>query len=68
MNIEAPIIPRESVAGIQLGSSIEEVLREQNHHFISEEVVNPFVPVPTVTHYRSAIVDLWVVNLSLIHI
>ena len=28
MNIEAPIISGESAAGIQLGSSIEEVLKE----------------------------------------
>ncbi len=62
MNIEAPIIPGVSAAGIQLGSPIEEVLKEQNHHFISEEVVNPFVPVPTTTRYRSAMVDLWVKN------
>jgi len=62
MNIEAPIIPGESAAGIQLGSSIEEVFKEQNNHFISEEIVHPFVQFPTITRFRSAMVDLWVKN------
>lgn len=60
MNIEAPIVPGESAAGIQLGSPIEEILREQELHLSPEEVVNPLVPLPIITRYRSAIVDLWV--------
>jgi hypothetical protein len=61
MNLEAPIVPGESVAGIQLGSPIEEILKEQETHFISEEIVNPLVPSPTALwRYRSATVDLWV--------
>ena len=55
MNIEAPIVPGESAAGILLGSPIEEILKEQEPHFISKEVVNPFI-----TRYRSTMVDLWV--------
>lgn len=58
MNIEAPIIPGASAAGIQLGSPIEEVLKEQNNHFITEEVVHPSIHFPTITRYRSAMVDL----------
>ena len=60
MNIEAPIVPGESAAGIQLGSPIEEVLKEQEPHFISEKVANPLVLLPIITRYRSAMVDLWV--------
>lgn len=60
MNIEAPIVAGESAAGIQLGSPIEEILKEQEPHFSSEEVVNPLVPLPIITRYRSAMVDLWV--------
>ena len=60
MNIEAPIVPGESAAGIRVGSPIEEILKEQETHFTSEEIVNPFVPFPIVTRYRSAMVDLWV--------
>jgi len=60
MNIEAPIIPGESAAGVQLGSPIEEILKEQKTHFISEEIVNHLVPLAIVTRYRSAMVDLWV--------
>lgn len=60
MNIEAPIVPGESAAGIQLGFPIEEILKEQEPHFISEEVLNPLVLLPNTTRYRSAMVDLWV--------
>ena len=60
MNIEAPIVPGESAAGIQLGSPIEEILKEQELHLSPEEVVNPLVPLPIITRYRSAMVDLWV--------
>ena len=60
MNIEAPIVPGESAAGIQLGSPIEETLKEQEPRFISEEVANPLVLLPSITRYRSAMVDLWV--------
>jgi hypothetical protein len=61
MDIGAPIIPGHSAAGIQLGSPIEEILKELQTAFISEEVRNPFFPhTPVITRYRSAMVDLWV--------
>ncbi|HLQ28238.1 MAG TPA: hypothetical protein VK140_03260 [Ktedonobacteraceae bacterium] len=61
MNIEASIVPGESAAGIQLGSRIEEILKEQETHFLSEEIVHPLLPSPTtLRRYRSAMVDLWV--------
>jgi len=62
MNTKAPIIHGESAAGIQLGSPIEEVLKEQRNHFISVEVVNPFFPEENITRYRSAMVDVWAKN------
>jgi hypothetical protein len=61
MDIEAPIIPGHSAAGLQVGSPIEEILQEQETHFISEEAMNHhLVSVPIITRYRSAMVDLWV--------
>src|SRR6266566_2559700 len=59
MDIEAPIVPGEGAAGIQVGLPIEEVLKGQETHFTSEEVVNHLVPFPIITRYRSAMVDLW---------
>ena len=60
MNIQAPIVPGESAAGIQVGSPIEEILQAQRPSFISEEVMHPLFPVPVTTRYRSAMVDVWV--------
>lgn len=62
MNIEAPIIPGESAAGIQLGSSIDELLSAHKNFFDSGEVVKPTFPVRVTTHYRSAMVDVWVIK------
>jgi hypothetical protein len=59
MNIEAPIVPGESAAGIQLGSPIEEVLNEYNNSFSSGEVVNLSPSFPLNIRYRSAMVDVW---------
>ena len=39
MNIEASIVPGESAAGIQLGSRIEEILKEQETRFFHEEYI-----------------------------
>lgn len=60
MNIEAPIVPGESAAGIQLGSPIEELLTEHKNAFDSGEVVKPSFPTLVITRYRSAMVDVWV--------
>ena len=68
MNIEASIVPGESAAGIQLGSLIEEILKEQEPYFISEEVVNPVALLPITTRYHSAMVDLWVKDGSIYQI
>ena len=62
MNIEAPIVPGESAAGIKLGTPIEEVLNEHTNTFDSGEVVKPTFPVRVTTWYRSAMVDLWVIK------
>jgi hypothetical protein len=71
MNIDAPIVPGESAAGIQLGSPIEELLNEQKHSFDSGEVVKPSFPTLVKTRYRSAMVDVWVrkgkVNQAMAH-
>ena len=60
MDIQAPIVPGESAAGIRLGSPIEEILQEQKTSFLSEEVVHPLFPLPITTRYRSEMVDVWV--------
>src|SRR5713101_47643 len=60
MNIDAPIVPGESAAGIQLGSPIEELLNEHKNAFDSGEVVKPSFPTLVITRYRSAMVDVWV--------
>jgi hypothetical protein len=62
MNIEAPIVPGESAAGIQLGSPIEEVLKEDTHSFDSGEREKPWFPTLVKTRYRSAMVDVWAGN------
>jgi len=62
MNIEAPIVPGRSAAGIQLGSPIEEVLNEHKNSFDSGEVVKPTFPVRVTTRYRSAMVDVGVIK------
>jgi hypothetical protein len=62
MNIEAPIIPGESAAGIRLGSLIEEVLNEHKNSFDSGEIVKPTFPIRVTTRYRSAMVDLGVIK------
>lgn len=62
MNIEAPIVPGESAAGIQLGSPIEEILQEQNNSFRSGEVVNISPSFPLNIRYRSVMVDVWAVE------
>jgi hypothetical protein len=62
MNIEAPIIPGESAAGIRLGTLIEEVLNEHKNSFDSGEVVKPTFPIRVTTRYRSAMVDLGVIK------
>jgi hypothetical protein len=59
MNIDAPIVPGESAAGIQLGSPIEELLNAHTHSFDSGEVVKPSFPTLVITRYRSAMVDVW---------
>lgn len=61
MNIEAPIVPGESSAGIQLGSPIEEVLNEHKNSFDSVEVVNLSPSFPLNIRYRSATVDVWAI-------
>jgi hypothetical protein len=60
MNIDAPIVPGESAAGIQLGSLIEDLLNEHTHSFDSGEVVKSSFPTLVITRYRSAMVDVWV--------
>ncbi len=62
MNIEAPIVPGESAAGIQLGSPIEEVLNEHKNAFSSGEVVNLSPSFPLNIQYRSAMVDVWAIE------
>lgn len=62
MNIDAPIVPGESAAGIQLGSPIEEVLNEHTNSFSSGEVVRPSFPTLMKTRYRSAMVDVWAIG------
>ena len=62
MNIDAPIVPGESAAGIQLGSPIEEVLNAHKHSFSSGEVVRPSFPTLVKTRYRSAMVDVWAIE------
>lgn len=62
MNIEAPIDPGESAAGIQLGSPIEEVLKEDKHSFDSGEREKPWFPTLVKTRYCSAMVDVWAGN------
>ena len=62
MNIEAPIVPGRSAAGIQLGSPIEEVLNEHKNAFSSGEVVNISPSFPLNIRYRSAMVDVWAVE------
>ena len=62
MNIEAPIVPGESAAGIQLGTPIEEVLNEHTNSFSSGEVVRPSFPTLVKTRYRSAMVDVWAIE------
>ncbi len=57
MNIDAPIVPGESTAGIQLDSPIEEVLNVHKNSFSSREILKYS---HTITRYRSAMVDLWV--------
>ncbi len=57
MNIDAPIVPGESAAGIQLGSSIEELLNAHKNSFSSGEILKYS---HTITRYRSAMVDVWV--------
>jgi hypothetical protein len=59
MNIEAPIVPGESAAGIQLGSPIEEVLNEHKNSFRSGENLKYS---RVTTRYRSAMVDVWVIK------
>lgn len=62
MNIEAPIIPGIQVAGIQLRSPIEEVLKKHKNFFSSGEVVNLSPSFPLNIRYRSTMVDLWAVE------
>jgi hypothetical protein len=62
MNIEAPIVPGESAAGIQLGSPIEEVLNKHKNYFSSGEVVNLSPSFPLNIRYRSAMVDVWAIE------
>lgn len=62
MNIEAAIVPGESAAGIQLGCSIEEVLKKDKNSFSSGEVVNLSPSFPLNIRYRSAMVDVWAVE------
>ncbi len=59
MNIDAPIVPGESAAGIQLGSPIEEVLNEHKNSFSSGENLKYS---RATTRYRSAMVDVWVIK------
>ena len=60
MNIDAPIVPGEGAAGIQLGFPIEEILNAHKNSFSSGEVVRPSFPTLLITRYRSSMVDLWV--------
>ncbi len=62
MNIDAPIVPGESAAGIQLGSPIEELLNAQKNAFDSGEVVNLSPSFPLNIRYRSAMVDVWAIK------
>lgn len=62
MNIDAPIVPGESAAGIQLGSPIEELLNEHKNSFDSGEVVNLSPSFPLNIRYRSAMVDIWAIK------
>jgi hypothetical protein len=62
VNIDAPIVPGESAAGIQLGSPIEEILNEQKNSFDFGEVVNLSPSFPLNKRYRSAMVDVWVIE------
>jgi hypothetical protein len=62
MNIEAPIVPGRSAAGIQLGSLIEEILNEHKNSFDSGEVVKPTFPVRVTTRYCSAMVNVGVIK------
>lgn len=62
INIDAPIVPGESAAGIQLESLIEEVLNTHKNTFDSGEVVKPSFPTLVKTRYRSAMVDMWVIE------
>lgn len=60
MNTDAPIVPGESAAGIQLGAPIEGLLNAHKNSFSFGEVVRPSFPALITTRYRSEMVDLWV--------
>jgi hypothetical protein len=62
MNIEAPIIPGKSAAGIQLRSPIEEFLNEHKNSFSSGEIANISPRFPQNIRYRSAMDDVWAIE------
>jgi hypothetical protein len=62
INIEAPIVPGISAAGIQLGSPIEDLLNEHKNSLDSGEVVNLSPSFPLNIRYRSAMVDVWAIE------
>ncbi len=62
MNIDAPIVPGESAAGIQLGSPIEELLNAHTHSFDSGERAKYSFLLRATIRYRSAMVDVWAIE------
>lgn len=62
MNIDAPIVPGVSAAGIQLGSPIEELLNAHTNSFGYGERSKYSFHLRATTRYRSAMVDVWAIE------
>jgi hypothetical protein len=56
---DAAIIPGVSAGGLKIGMPVSDVLSRMGLLFTAEPVVNPHVPAPLVTRYRSEMVDFW---------
>jgi hypothetical protein len=58
VDLDAPIVPARSAAGISLGTPIQDVLRE-SHGMLSANLLLDALGRHTETRYHSPSVDLW---------
>lgn len=62
LDLDAPIVPGESAAGIRVGSRVTDLPADVLARFTVERRVNSCLPNAVMTIYRSDSVNLWVEN------